>query len=446
MPSLRKYLLFTLLPWLSVAFAANPVATADDDNDDADTRINPVMEVQTDEADALRAAIPSYINRRANHLTLNGADWSALRKLAAHSDTGRIDIVHIGDSHLQADVATGVARRLLQQRYGDAGRGLVTPLKMASTNEPRDYSLRPIDSQWCASKLMRRPWETVMGFTGVSATPVDTVGTLHVATLSRTGAPQSFDRVRLLHSAQPELLFPDSLRLRVTAIDTMSTLVTLPREVSTLDIPLALSPDEALYGLSLERSRRGGLLYHVIGNNGATYTSYNHIPSFASGVASLHPDLIIVSLGANEAFSRLTADEMYSSIAVMVERLREANPGAALLLTTPMECQKSTVTTVKSRRRRSRRRTVRKVRTYAPNPRVGAMREVILRYGAEHGIPTYDFYTVAGGAGASNLWAKDGMMAVDRIHNSVKGYTLQGRLMTEAIDKALTSGKSTAKR
>ena len=139
----------------------------------------------------------------------------------------------------------------------------------------------------------------------------------------------------------------------------------------------------------------------------------------------------MVSLGANEAFSRMTADEMYSSIGVMVRNLQMECPGAQILLTTPMECQRSTMVRRKGRRRR--------VRSYSVNPRVSAMREVILRYGRDHGIPTYDFYEVAGGAGASAKWISDGMMARDRIHNSAKGYSVQGELLYEALRKAFSA-------
>ena len=44
---------------------------------------------------------------------MNGADWSVLRHRLAHADSSRVSIVHIGDSHLQADMATSVVRRRL---------------------------------------------------------------------------------------------------------------------------------------------------------------------------------------------------------------------------------------------------------------------------------------------------------------------------------------------
>ncbi len=46
----------------------------------------------------------------------------------------KINIVHIGDSHIQGDLMTNEIRKNLQQRFGNAGRGLVFPYQLAKTN------------------------------------------------------------------------------------------------------------------------------------------------------------------------------------------------------------------------------------------------------------------------------------------------------------------------
>jgi LysM repeat protein/lysophospholipase L1-like esterase len=46
---------------------------------------------------------------------------------------GKVNVVHIGDSHIQADYFTDAARCRLQQRFGDGGRGFVFPY---SRNSP----------------------------------------------------------------------------------------------------------------------------------------------------------------------------------------------------------------------------------------------------------------------------------------------------------------------
>ncbi|MFD2601145.1 LysM peptidoglycan-binding domain-containing protein [Flavobacterium suzhouense] len=50
---------------------------------------------------------------------------------------GHVNIVHVGDSHIQADLMTGVIRKNLQERFGNAGCGFSFPYKLARTNGGR---------------------------------------------------------------------------------------------------------------------------------------------------------------------------------------------------------------------------------------------------------------------------------------------------------------------
>jgi hypothetical protein len=54
----------------------------------------------------------------------------------------RVSVVHIGDSHIQADWFTGYVRRALQRRFGRAGRGLVFPYRAAGTHGPAEVTDR----------------------------------------------------------------------------------------------------------------------------------------------------------------------------------------------------------------------------------------------------------------------------------------------------------------
>lgn len=51
-----------------------------------------------------------------------------------HSKTGKINIVHIGDSHIQADLFTNSIRQALQSRFGNGGYGFCFPYSLAKTN------------------------------------------------------------------------------------------------------------------------------------------------------------------------------------------------------------------------------------------------------------------------------------------------------------------------
>jgi len=61
---------------------------------------------------------------------------SFFQKLEENEDqkNQKINIVHIGDSHIQGDLMTNEIRKNLQQKFGNAGRGLVFPYQLAKTN------------------------------------------------------------------------------------------------------------------------------------------------------------------------------------------------------------------------------------------------------------------------------------------------------------------------
>ena len=64
--------------------------------------------------------------------------YEKLAQLNASDSKDKINFVHIGDSHIQADLMTNVVRERLQSAYGNAGRGLVFPYNLAKTNGPWD--------------------------------------------------------------------------------------------------------------------------------------------------------------------------------------------------------------------------------------------------------------------------------------------------------------------
>jgi hypothetical protein len=64
--------------------------------------------------------------------------FESLYQLQLSSDRN-INIVHIGDSHIQADYMTSVIRRNFHRHFGNGGRGLIVPLRVAGTNEPNNF-------------------------------------------------------------------------------------------------------------------------------------------------------------------------------------------------------------------------------------------------------------------------------------------------------------------
>lgn len=373
--------------------------------------------------------IPDFINKIP--IELNGAEWD----LWDPGDRRHRAIVHIGDSHMQADMATAVVRDMMQYDYGAAGRGLIEPLRLSGTNEPRNYLFRS-NIDWKAEKFMRPSGTVELGFTGCALYADSPYGVVEVGTNDKVGW-DPFTSVTLYIDGDVKVTGvsdSDGLPMRFEADYDQEAGITelhLPRAVTLARLTLEGMGRVVLRGALLSADRPG-LYYHVIGHNGATCGSYNDIKGFGEGVARLSPDLIIISLGTNDAFgTTFDASAFKARIDRLVTELRTAAPSARLLLVTPQECDRR----ISSRTRR-RGKSVRRS-SFTVNKHVARARDAILEYGRANSIPVYDFYAVAGGDGSAARWVAEGLMSKDHVHLSADGYRLQGRLLYDALSLLL---------
>jgi lysophospholipase L1-like esterase len=417
----------------AIGFATSP-SSHEANEDDAATRENPELEVGIATQTRDYKSYP-FINLEANHIDFNGSSWdNFITKINEIKQGGIVNIVHIGDSHIQADGNTGRVRKLLQQQYGNAGRGLMIPYRLAGTNQPLDYKISS-SSPFTSAKLLKMPWPTQMGFTGIS---------LHAETSKPTFAitsPSSFSTINIYGDGNFSV---DDIKANGKHLQHTSTIqswgvqVNIAEDISSAEICLSGS-NFNVFGFDVRKEHAKGILYHSIGNNGATYSTYTLIGNVGRDISALTPDLIIISLGTNEAFGRTSDATFYSNIDLLVTDIRKHNPEALILLTTPSECQRSAYST-KAVKRRGRRRTTR-VRTYQVNSNVNRMRNVILKYATDKQIAIYDFYEVAGGQGASAKWLQNRLLSSDRIHRTWAGYYLEGELLYHALTDAITANE-----
>ena len=425
---MNRHLIISLLAALCCA----EVLAQTTDTTDVDIRENPVILFDNGNIDD--ETVPPYINRKVNRITYNGADWGNLREAIANSSTSPVSIVHIGDSHIQAEIGTSVTREMLQLDFGNAGRGLISPLRLSGTNQPHDYGFES-GNAWSIEKIMKAPWSNPMGFNGTSLTLRGSRGNIRLSTAESDESYNPFSVVDIFYAGNLVVTgVSDEYGMPLeysVGYRNGTAMIKLSRPISKIDISLESKGTLTLFGAAVSNNRPG-VIYHAIGNNGATYATYNRIGTTAQGISRLSPNLVIISLGTNEAFGRLDLMSFRSSMDKMVKSVREHNPNAQILLVTPMECDKSSVRRVGRGKRR------RRVRTYAVNQNILPLRNEILRYGRENRIAVYDWYAVAGGSGASDKWFNDRLFGGDRIHHTASGYRLGGKLLYEALIKALT--------
>lgn len=412
--------LFPGLQSLASPIPAQPYVENGGDDDQSSVREDSVV-IEGWEFEDFEVKIPRFVKLKANNISMNGANWKDLKRRLARHDTIPFSIVHIGDSHLQADISTGYVRSQLQFDYGDAGRGLVVPLRLSRTNEPVDYFFKS-DRSWSPLKFMSANWARTMGFTGASLQPGSSVMEINVGSRV-TDTYSTFSDFTIFHKGELDIqsvTTDDGTVITEPMVEYGKeyTRVMLPKSVGSVSVSFAPGSGFSLFGAYLS-GNRPGVFYNVIGNNGATYNSYNRVPAMGHGVSLMSPDLIIISLGTNEAFGHFDEARMIDAIDKLVNELKRNNPHAELLLVTPMECQRKGG------------------RGYIVNANVKLVRNTIVQYGKDQHIPVYDWYEIAGDDGASNKWISEGLYGHDRIHHTVKGYRVQGFMLYDALLKAL---------
>lgn len=392
------------------------------DVNQASERIDPTLEISA--PDTIDYSRYRFLRADENSIAMNGADWSTLaaRFRSACEGDSIFSIVYLGDSHIQADFGGSVLRRRIADVAGSAGRGLIIPFRIAGTNQPVDYTMTT-GSEIVASRLLKQPWSTDMPFTGIGVVPSE--GNM----LLKITAEEPFDRITVLTKGPAPAItsvYGGSVADGILYSHGGSGSIALEEPRMDVHLRLSMVPSSVLAGVVL-RDADAGSFVHSIGNNGATYGTYNQVNSFGDELAALRPDLVIIALGTNEAFGTFTRESLETDIDSLVRTIRAANPRTEIMMVTPTECFRK-----KNRRRRRSSLVV--------NTKVATVRSVVRDYAEAHGIPLYDTYAIAGGAGSAAKMKSAAVLGHDGVHFTSEGYRLWGALLSDALLRELLRG------
>lgn len=338
-------------------------------------------------------------------------------------------VVHLGDSHVQAGFFTEPLRRFFFNRFGYGGPGWVAPYRLAGTNEPQHYSIRSERNVHWYRELLTRPNEKTLGPGGLAVWHhLKQPTTLHLKT--KGWSDGSFDEVVAYRSRNKSYLVP-TIRSGVQYTVKGSGLVKNTNEELWVDSLFLLTPRHSLdlrlgghtkfYGAQL-LLKSGGVLVHTMGLNGATYEHYTENGS-APLIASLSPRLVIVSLGTNDSLARHFEELSFrSKVRELVMALKKEMPDCRIIITSPAVSYNR----VRIRRRRYR---------YSHNKNVGRVAELIREVAKQEEVGFIDLYQAFGGSKKAALLLKNNILRNDRIHFTIEGYELYGKLIVYALMK-----------
>lgn len=267
-----------------------------------------------------------------------------------NGDTNQVSILHFGDSHIQADFLTREVRKSFHLKFGNAGRGLVFPLRVAGTNEPADYR-STTNTGWTVAKINSQNRNPEPGLSGISMFSGESGAYFDVTTTNHDELDYAFDQVTLIHpkdSLQFDCRFthaPDKFGFLMSArpMEPGENTTTVLFQQPTNFVRIQTEQTEinqnsvTINGLILQNSKPG-ILYHSIGINGAHFSDYNNSPMFFKQMKALKPDLVIISLGTNEGANiKVTEEEIIAAVSTMLQNIRSAYPETCILIATPAD-------------------------------------------------------------------------------------------------------------
>jgi lysophospholipase L1-like esterase len=382
--------------------------------------------------DSVLSADSSLIHEKYNVITYADSSQAFIRffnKLDSvyQGENTRVHIFHIGGSHIQADIYSNKLRTYLQNMNpgAQAQRGFVFPFHLASTNNPLNYRIEGNKQRWERFRSSVKKENSLWGLSGITVALTDTIDTLRIAANYKnyTLQPYTFDRIRIFYDA-PHAAFCirvlDSLNFIVSEKrDTLVGFVEyqLDKETETLALEIQRTdstgnPQFKLMGFELMNDH-SGVEFTSIGLNGASFESYSRCTAFEQQLSVYKPDLFIISIGTNDAytpdFDSLKFEAYYEAFLQMIWRV---NPDCAVLLTVPNDVY---------------------YKKKHPNKNTRIQQSIIHRLARKHEMAVWDFYAVMGGLGASQKWYMKKWMPRDRIHFTSIGYSIKADLLLEAL-------------
>ena len=364
------------------------------------------------------------------------AFFRALERLEQH-DGAPVRILQIGDSHTAGDYFPGALRALFQQRFGDAGRGLMQPgIPFRGIRQAEIHLVQT--GRWTYHNSFSHPEEGPYGIAGFSAESRGAGATLSVETSDALG----FDRAEVLYLREPKGgtldIEVDGKRLRRIATGGpehfQRVTLAVPKGSHTLLLRAADKRPVRILSWSIER-HSAGVLVAGFGVSGASIGLVQKwSPEIvADEIKHLNPALIILAYGTNEGFLEDFDEGKYrETAAATLDFIRRVAPSASILVLGPPDGQHLVPAACYSRRGSGADATC--VRgaggasgngcTWVTPRALGTVREIEREEAKRLGAAFWDWAAIMGGDCAMHQWGllDPPLGRADHIHMTAAGY------------------------
>ncbi len=424
--------------------------------------------------------IPENTVQNSNGITNFLTKLSNLQK----TKIGKINIVHIGDSHIQADLMTDKTRKLFQANFGNAGRGFVFPHSLAHTNGSWDIRFSS-KTNWDSYRNIYPVTQYKVGLSGIALVTKSKEFNMELSTneegnffktikLITPNNISNFDISILENKIYKEIRIPKIITHLVKRKESILEIAAV-FHISVLELKRANRlksnkirkgkvlkiPTNETISKTIETSEMVPL--QLLADTNCHYytfeTSQNKIDIFSTKIESEfnlngivlengNSGVLYHNIGVNGAkFSD------YNKYALFFEQLKALNPDLIIISLGTNESFGSIKTEEFMAQLDSFLKNIKVqiptteflISTPPPslfkqkfeNIFVADYASKIINYGVENNYTVWDLYAQFGGLFGVEQNYNNGLMAKDKVHYSKKGYEQQGEMLYRAIAKSL---------
>lgn len=360
----------------------------------------------------------------------NYIEWNKVKAIEnffvklANANSKKVSVLHIGDSHLQADFYTGYVREHIQEVFGYGGRGFIFPYACVGTHSTYDYRTWRYGS-WDGARNVKNPNFMDIGITGAVARTNDDKAGFKFG--FKEGILKSDFTVMKIYCKKSEQSF--NLKLKLNNYDDTIYLKTNVRPNQSyirIDLPVVADTFEIFvdktdslqnffecYGMMIESCKDKGVVYNSVGINGAGYSHLLTQTLFDKQIEELKPDLVVIDLGANDFYGyRFNDGEMGNNLTQLIKKVKTASPQTSVLISCSQD--------IYYRRRKN---------IYATYP----FSKLIQTTGKKEDAAWYDYFAVSGGRYSMLKWRRYNLAKRDKVHLTTAGYNVKGDLYLNAM-------------
>lgn len=358
------------------------------------------------------------------------AFYSSLSRTANAEPKAVTRITHFGDSAVAADSITSTMRRLMQQRFNDAGHGFI----LVSPGDMHYYHLDIVHRAGGGWELFPLVLGTLgndwYGYGGVQYRGASGAWA-RFATVNRGEVGKQVGRFEIFYQRYPGggKLYVKLDGKQQETIDTRSArqedgwhVVEAPDGPHSLSIKAGGSGAVRLYGVVLERNVPG-VVYDSVGMvSGRAERFLSDDQAHIRGqISHRAPHLMILAFGGNEADNRwLDISRYEEKLRRVLSHIRTPGDKAACLLMGPLD-----------QGERDGRGEIRTI------PKIPEIVETQRRVARSEGCAFFDTYSAMGGKGSMLRWyrKRPRLATSDFRHATEAGYEVIGTIFYKAILK-----------